>query len=338
VPIRWNRKGTVWTYFVCSMRLTLVQETSPFLKESLLSSSATYQKSYTRKRYEEKSELHVVTSLLQTHFNEFTTCPTCQTVLLRELDPDNSLLEEVTVFGVGEDGMPTTIGAKQYCVSIEQPNLTLHGVVDGMLRNEDCQTVPAIRRRYAEKVFAVLRVVAKALRYLHGIGIVHGGICTNSCSKYDNKWKISNIIGIRRVGGTFDEHRLAISAPPESVEVAGVSLKEDYEAHPSIDTWAYGKLAFEVLVGEPLFPSVDTDDLHQKNDVLQRIFLWNDYNLEEVSQKLIRACVSEAGRALILDCLSAQPERRPTMSELLARPFWNEIRRPGRTTKTEGSQ
>lgn len=258
-----------------------------------------------------------------------------QTRLLREVDLDTSLLEEVTIFGVGEDGMPASDGAKQHCISIEQPNLTLNGVVEGMLKNEDCQTLPAVRKRYGEKVFAVLRVVAKSLRYLHSIGIVHGGVCTSSCGKYESKWKVSRVLGSCRAGDLVDERSLTICSPPESVDGDYGSFKESFKAHPSLDTWAFGKLSFEVLVGEPLFPprssnSTDDDVAGKRNETLTHISLWNDYNLQEVRRRLAKAFVSEAGIDLILECLSPQPERRPTMAEVLSCPFWNEIRRPGK--------
>jgi len=243
------------------------------------------------------------------------------------------------VFGVGEDGKPTAMGAKQHSIAIEQPNLTLEEVILGMVQNEDCQNVPAIRRRYAEKVFAVLRVVAKALRHLHGVGLVHGGLSTKSCGKYGNQWKVSDVLGIRRSGDSFGIERTSMSPPPESLEVdkgrrgwaQQAFMKESLEARPSIDAWAFGTLAFEVLVGAPLFPALDIYNVEDEEcrEAMNHIYLWNDHNLQEVRERLALCFVSEAGINLILECLSPQPEMRPTMSEILSRPFWNEIRRNG---------
>lgn len=194
-------------------------------------------------------------------------------------------MEEVRVFAVGANGLETSEVAKQHCIAIEQPNLTLVGVVEGMLNNRDCQTDPEVRKRYVDKVFSVLRVIAKALRHLHSLGIVHGSVSSKNCGKYANRWKVGALL---------------------SMCMAGEAHHSGVRAHPSIDVLDFGKLSYEVSVGETLKVGRGT---------------------EEIARKLRRAGVSELGVELVLACLHPVSERRPTMIDVLKHPMWKELRR-----------
>jgi len=248
-----------------------------------------------------------------------------KTNLLRDHDFDWTLFEEVFMFAVGEDGMlATDDGARQYCVSVEQPDLTLAGVVEGMLNNEECQRLPEVRQRYADKIFAVLRLVAKALRYLHERGIVHGDLQLSNCCKFANKWKLSGVLNMQKVGERLSsKHRLSPSIPPECLEPRNKSsqsfeeiVRPEAEARPSMDSWAFGKLAYEVLVGEQLF-DFQSDDTQQHHEVWTRILDWNDRKVFEVRSKLQSSGVSSAARDLIAQCLAPCPDDRPVIAEIL---------------------
>lgn len=248
-----------------------------------------------------------------------------KTNLLRDHDFDWTLFEEVFMFAVGEDGMlATDDGARQYCVSVEQPDLTLAGVVEGMLNNEECQRVPEVRQRYADKIFAVLRLVAKALRYLHERGIVHGDLQLSTCCKFANKWKLSGVLKMQKVGERLSNRQwMSPSLPPECLEPRNQSsqsfeeiVRPEAEARPSMDSWAFGKLAYEVLVGEQLF-DFQPDNIQQNHEVWTRVLHWNDRNVFEVRAKLQSSGVSSAARDLIAQCLAPCPDDRPVIAEIL---------------------
>jgi Protein tyrosine and serine/threonine kinase len=230
--------------------------------------------------------------------------------VVRDFDLDFSLLEEVSIFAVGEDGMPalSDIAAKQFCLSIEEPSLTLLDVMNGMLASDDCQTVTTVRKRYAEKVFAVLRLVAKALRHLHSLSLVHGSVCAANCAKYGSRWKLRNVLGIER------------SQVESSTKSVGSETNDNTELMPgpAADVWDFGMLAFEILVGERLFfddemPRIDIVDWERRKGIAR--------------ERLVEASVSPSGAALILSCLHPNRTSRPTMADLLRKAFWKEFKR-----------
>lgn len=178
--------------------------------------------------------------------------------------------------------------------------------MNGMLASDDCQMVTAIRKRYAEKVFAVLRLVAKALRHLHSVGLVHGSVGAVSCAKYGSRWKLRNILGIERSG-------VASSAKSIGSETTG---NAESMPDPTSDVWDFGMLAFEILVGERL----SGDEMHL-NDVD-----W-DRRKTIAQQRLADASVSASGAELILSCLHPHRTSRPTMADLLRHSFWKEFKR-----------
>jgi len=249
----------------------------------------------------------------------------------------------VLTFAVGKDGEQSVKQApQQYCVAIERPNLTLRGVVTGMLGNEDCQTDSQVRQRYTLKVFSVLRIMAKGLRHLHSKGVIHGNICLENCGKYGDKWKISDILGMQQVGEYCDVSRFSIAAPPETVEPTSdaamehhAAFRTDVTAQPEIDSWGYGKLAFEVLVGESLIDLDKEKGINEDHRALTDIMHWNDFNLDEVRQKLAHIEVSSSGADLISKCLAPEPEQRPSMDEILNHPVWKELRRQSQKAQRE---
>lgn len=256
---------------------------------------------------------------------------------MREESLDFSLFEKISIFNVGEPGNSDDRGSEQFCISIERPQLTLGGVVSGMLGNEDCQTNPEVRSRYALKVFSVLRIVCKALLSLHKDGLVHGNLSLTHIGKYDGKWKVAEILGLQNIGETFDPDRFSPSSPPESIvplrhsdAAHKVTFRTDLTTSAAIDVWAFGKLALEALTGEPLVNFDESTEFDDDHRALMDIMHWNDFNLDEVAQKLRRWFVTEAGVNLILSCLSPSPEDRPSIQELLEHPLWKELRRQGR--------
>ena len=214
---------------------------------------------------------------------------------------------------------------QRYFVSIENPKLTLATVVRGMLTNHGCQTDKAVRRRYTEKVFAVLRSIAKALLDLHNQGYIHSNLTIQSCAKFDDKWKLANLMGAKRFGDTLSLSAETDSIPPEALHrrtnrasERQIVLKRDLVARPPIDVWAFGKVAYEALVGKSLFP--EHDEIDSLIDILQ----WDGANLVDMKRELENIGVIEAGIALIGQCLSPHEEARPRIDDLLKHTFWSQ--------------
>ena len=259
-----------------------------------------------------------------------------QSRISREVILDSMLFEEMALYSVGENGTEAGEGPKQFCISIERPQLTLGSVVQGMLGNDDCQTNEEIRRRYATKVFSVLRIVGKALSQLHAAGLVHGNISLTHIGKYENKWKVAEVLSLQRSGETFDPDRYSPSSPPESLvprhsgDAHEVEFRTDMETAAAIDVWAFGKLAYEALVGEPLIMFDEASEFDDDHRALMDILHWNEFNLDEVTDKLRRSAVLEMGVTLIVSCLSPSPEARPSIGEILEHAVWKDLRRMGK--------
>lgn len=258
-----------------------------------------------------------------------------KTAVLRENELDFALVEKVLIFAVGEDGSEPVDGEPtQYYVAIERPNLTLGGVVTGMLENEECQIDLAVRQRYSGKVFSVLRVVAKALQHLHSQGIVHGNVCMENFGKYNDKWKLADSLGMQRIDGRFESSRFDQSAPPECIGPASNTATEHQACfrhgmvtEASIDSWAFGKLAYEVLTGEELVEFEKNKNVNQNHQALLDIMHWSNFDQEKVLLKLKRVGISNVGIDLIVQCLAPRAEGRPNMDQILKHPVWKELKR-----------
>lgn len=257
-----------------------------------------------------------------------------QTAILSELDVDAACFEDILAFSVGgfdaNRGPLPEDGLRRYVIAIGRPELTLSGVVRGMLGNQDCQNDVNVRQRYSEKVFSVLRLVAKALQRLHAQGFVHGDVCLENCGKYEDEWKLSNILGAQKVGETFCHARLSSSAPPEAVGTlpeTQAAFRIDLVVHPSLDSWAFGKLAYEVLVGDALIEFNVTKSVVDDHESLANLFRWSDFNVKDAQEQLNRIGISESGVSMVANCLSPYKESRPSMDEVLKHPVWSELRR-----------
>jgi hypothetical protein len=256
--------------------------------------------------------------------------------VLRYLVIDCNYVEEILTFFVGERdsnrGPLPDDGLRRFVVSIESPSLTLTTVVRGMLRNRGCQTDTMIRQRYSVKVFSVLRLIAQALKRLHCQGFVHGDLCLESCGKFEEKWKLINLLGVQRIGEAIDSSRLSFSAPPEAVQsfthvgsYQRSAFRDDLVAHPSLDLWAYGKVAFEVLVGQPLISSDINDSFDDES--LKLLLQWNNVNVLDVRRQLERVGILEAGIELVLQCLSPIADTRLSIDDVLQHSVWAELSR-----------
>jgi serine/threonine protein kinase len=226
---------------------------------------------------------------------------------------------------------------------VERPSLTLDRVVAGMLKNEDCKVNSDLRRRYVAKIFSVLRIVAKTLQRLHSFGVVHGNICPENCGKFDDNWKLLGTLKLQKIGEKFDVARFGVSVPPEAVEPKSSTIALQRQAtfctnvdvDPSLDIWGFGILAYDVLVGEPLFKFDPRKELCQNHEALLKILHWSTLDLVEVRRCLRQASVPDLGVDLIAKCLSQEAGSRPSnMNEILRSGLWDGLRRPALTQES----
>jgi serine/threonine protein kinase len=256
-------------------------------------------------------------------------------------------VEEVNVFVEymeDTDGAAETAAPHQRCVSIERPHVTLSKVVDGMRKNGGYDGDFKTRKKYTAKVCSVLRLIGKAVRHLHDAGAVHGNISMETCCKFEDTWKLGERLSVQIMNEPFDCSRFRESFPPEALEPSDseqdgavfdsdntpVRFKSTLTASPSIDIWAFGKLAYECLVGKPLvaFDS-DNDEGTGFNDsiAMLQIVEWDQANMEEVFSNLLDSGLGDRGADLITSCLFPRPEDRPpNMDEILSHEFWQEMK------------
>jgi hypothetical protein len=251
---------------------------------------------------------------------------------------NSDYFEKVLTFSVNEDGSQLQGAPQQYCISIEFPQLTLDKVVDGMVKNGGYRHDPDLRIKYAAKVCAVLRLIGKALVDLHASGGVHGDVCMENCGKFDYAWKLLGRMDVQRIGETFNPSRYHQSFPPEALQLdeqeggicdsddAPVSFRTTLIVDPSLDIWAFGKLAYESILGKPLVEfdktKVPEDDVVSLLEVME----WDESSMNDVFTDFIDSGIPENGADLIVSFLFPRPEdRHRSMAAIQSHPFWKEM-------------
>lgn len=226
----------------------------------------------------------------------------------------------------------------QYCLAIECPQSTLNRVVDGMMKKPGYYTDTDFRKKYASKMCAVLRLIAKALRHLHQSDIVHGNLCMENCGKFEHSWKLLGTMGLLRVGEIVDPLRFEKSIPPEALrteEGEGVVFDSDnplvtsrpIQASPAMDIWAFGKLAYETLVGQPLIEFDPSLEPIEDSVSLLEILEWDQSCMQRVFTSLLDSGVTESCADMVTSCLFPHPnDRPPTIDAILDDPFWKDMR------------
>ncbi|KAL7470976.1 hypothetical protein ACHAXS_011265 [Conticribra weissflogii] len=248
---------------------------------------------------------------------------------------DSAFVEELDHFNVTEldDNAPHGVPLK-YCVSIEKAKMTLAQVVGGMPRNHEYRNNTDLLARYYGKVKSVMRQVCKALSHLHENGIVHGCVDSLHVGKFLETWKITGIIGSVAIGENLRLDRLGLHSPPEafirpsprvtgSIENEDTPLRMMLRAEPTVDVWAFGKLLYEVIVGESLF-SIFLDHVDETTSA-KFVSRWSTDCLDIISNELLEAGIGSSGVELIVSCLAPTKEDRPATNwVVLQHPFWSD--------------
>eukprot|EP00978_Attheya_sp_CCMP212_P014915 scaffold38298_cov49-Attheya_sp.AAC.1 len=256
-------------------------------------------------------------------------------LLQKKVDFDRIAVEDIFNFCVHEyEGYASSSAPKQFCIAVEQPSTTLARIVDKFTNNPEYRAEREMFNKYLSKVGLVLRIIAKTIKELHARGIVHGNIGMRTCGKFGDEWKLMESIGCRMNNEEFQSSHLNENSPPEAVDFRedkqnNVAIfRSSLPAHYSVDLWAFGKLAFEVLVGEPLIPFDSTQNVHDDSEALAAISSWNETDLRQVIRKLEDTGMSSLGADMITHCLCANPIDRPeSIDEVLNHPFWRDTKR-----------
>lgn len=252
--------------------------------------------------------------------------------MLHDLALDPAYVEEIEI--VRGESIP-----RQFCLVIESPQATLNRVVDGMMKKPGYQNDTILRKKYAAKICAVLRFVAKSVRQLHRSGAVHGSLCLENCGKFQHSsWKLLDSTGIVKLGDSIEPTRFGKSFPPESLhlaEEAGAVFDSDnpavkFLAMPadiSTDIWAFGKLAYEALVGRPLVEFDKTKLPSEDTISMLEILEWDQASMKRIFTDLLDSGVTDTCAELVTSCLFPNPEDRPkSMDIILEDPFWKDMR------------
>ncbi len=230
---------------------------------------------------------------------------------------------------VRDDSPPHSV-SYQYCIVADAPRKTLANVI--------AQMDSYNRRKYLQKSRLVLYGIAKSLYHLHTNSIIHGHIDSTTIGKFGStEWKITGLIGSVVTGDHFPASRLGLHSPPEAFVVMQdkiahekklVSVAPSLKAVPSVDVWAFGKLLYEVLVGESLFlvflqKKMKSGGKYHHQDASKCILKWNEvHHLPKITEKLLSMGTSTTGMDLISKCLTGKQSRSQSMQEIVNHPFW----------------
>ena len=268
---------------------------------------------------------------------------------IKDTDFNPACVEVIDFFAVHDFSAYASANApQQFCVAIEKPSLALARVVAG---SGDYRQEPDRFHKYLTRVCMVLRYVGKAVNHLHDNGLVHGNISLLNCGKFGDQWKLMGITGAKALGEDVPTWAMSEGIPPEAtvlspdqnggLEEASVKLHETIKASPSIDAWAYGKLMYEVLVGEPLIPfDYNMEAFYNDRNALVALAAWDQSTLRDVVNEVVESGAGTLAADLISHCLCPSPEDRPKdFDEILAHPFWEDQRqmRKGKKKKKKSS-
>jgi len=258
--------------------------------------------------------------------------------LLREKSLDCLFVEEVCFFELLEFKAVCASEPQQYCVAIEKPSLTLGNIVQRAPKGKDRKKDEDRFYRYMKKVCAVLCTVAKALQYLHNQNVIHGDVSLYTSGKFGDNWKLMSIGSAKINGEAFPRTRLNGNSPPEAVRLERniedplnalretlVEFNSALIAEPTYDIWSFGKLCYEALSGESLFPFDPLKDTGVDKQTLKILGRWNERNVLTATRCLLDLGVTESAADLISRCLQPKKSDRPqSMREILRHEFWTD--------------
>jgi len=253
-------------------------------------------------------------------------------LVAQELNLDGGNLVRMRFFHV--DKLESSTKSKnQYCIAIDEPILTLSNIVSRMDRHKYMNDNERIFR-YMNKLRKVFWMIGDGVNQLHNQGVVHGRIDADSCGKFDDGWKLLNLIGSQRVGQPINANRLKHCPPPEAVHVSRrtgrVAVSKSTEANVSVDIFGFGRLMFEVFTGKDII-SVNSHKIADSDEIfLQALKNWDEDSLSTIVMEVESVGVGKLAADLVSRCLCPFPEHRPkNMEEVLSHPYWSESKHAG---------
>jgi len=255
---------------------------------------------------------------------------------LKEIEFDTNCVEVVNFFCIRDfEAYSSANAPEQFCVAVEKPSLVLSRVVAG---SDDYRQDPGRFHKYLTRVSMVLRLIGKSINHLHGHGLVHSNVSLPNCGKFGDKWKLMGLTGAKLFDEDVPTWSMGEGIPPEATELfpdknggldeATVKLQETLKASTAIDAWAFGKLMYEVLVGEPLIPfDYSMDAFYNDRSALVALAAWDESTLRDVVNEVVESGAGTLAADLISHCLCPSPKDRPqSFDEILAHPFWKDQR------------
>ncbi|KAL3802358.1 hypothetical protein HJC23_007183 [Cyclotella cryptica] len=240
-----------------------------------------------------------------------------ETQKLHQVNLHEHFFEKLDFFSATElePNAPHDIRVK-HCVAISIPRMSLARVVAGMPKDHKYRRDAHALGRYYGKVKYVLLQTAKALSQLHESGIVHGLVDSHHIGKFGDEWKVTGLLGSIANGSKFPSQRVGLHLPPE----AFTSSNDSLIAVPALDVWGFGKLMYEVFVGESLFTT-----FVEEGDSSIIITTWNERHVATIADELFDARIGTIGISLITSCLRTRREDRlSSMTHVLQNSFWHD--------------
>ena len=236
--------------------------------------------------------------------------------LFNQISLSEELFEDVGHFSLAENepNAPYNIPVK-HCVSMSTPSMSLARVIAGMPKNHNYRRNAKSLKRYYGKVTHILQQTAKALSHLHENKIVHCRVDSHHIGKFNDIWKLTGLIGSFVSGSKLSTQHLGPNFPPEAF-----SSNTALRALPLLDVWSFGKLMYEVFVGESLFAP-----FQEEGDDHMILLSWNERHRAIVADHLNEARIGSTGIDLITRCFCKRIEQRfSSMTEVAQHSFWHD--------------
>ncbi|XP_055324407.1 phosphorylase b kinase gamma catalytic chain, skeletal muscle/heart isoform isoform X3 [Sitodiplosis mosellana] len=170
-----------------------------------------------------------------------------------------------------------------------------------------------------KKTRYIMRQIFEGVDYIHSNSIVHRDLKPENILLDDNfNVKITDF-GFAKVLDNNDKLFDLCGTPgylaPETLKCSMWEKSPGYSKE--VDIWACGVIMFTLLVGCPPF-------WHRKQMVMLRNIMEGKYSFTSPEW----ADISEDPKDLIRKCLVVEPEKRITVKEALAHPFFTTTRKP----------